>query len=53
MFHIPSRRTTGEIGVTTLVERRLQMEAKKLTSIELIARNDDEAIEKYNRNFGK
>ena len=66
IFHLPARRTlraytgksTGEIGVTALVERRLLAEAKKLSEIELIAtlQIDEMTIkpsEKYNRNFGK
>ena len=65
IFHIPSQRTlrlyigksTGEMGVTNLVERRLQMEAKKFSAEELIAnlQIDEMTIklsEKYNRNFG-
>lgn len=66
MFHLPSRsclrlytgKSTGEIGVTALVERRLREEAKNLSDSERIVniQIDEMTIkpsEKYNRNFGK
>ncbi len=50
-------KSTGEIGVTALVGRRLCEEAKNLNDSELVNLQIDEMTikpsEKYNRNFGK